>query len=69
MFLLKKDTPFVGDDLAQHTFDILKHAITHASVLQPLYYTKDYSLYVAPSLNTIDMVLVQIDEHDHEHVI
>ena len=29
----------------------------------------DYSLYVSTSLTTIDMVLAQTDEYDHEHVI
>ena len=53
----------------QHVFDYLKHALTHAPVLQPPNYTKDYSLYVVTSLSTIGMVLVQTDEHDHEHVI
>ena len=37
--------------------------------LQPPNYAKDYSLYVAASLSTIGMVLVQIDEHDQERVI
>ena len=53
----------------QRTFDYLKHALTHAPVLQPPNYAKDYSLYVAASLYTIGMVLVQTDEHDQEHVI
>ena len=53
----------------QHAFDNLKHALTHAPVLQPPYYTKDYSLYGATSLSTIGMVLVQTREHDLEHVI
>ena len=38
-------------------------------MLQPPDYTKGYSLYVAASLSTIGMVLVQTDEHDLEHVI
>ena len=38
-------------------------------MLQPPDYTKDYSLYVAASLSTIGMVLIQKDEHDQEHVI
>ena len=50
-------------------FDNLKHALTHAPVLQPPDYTKDYSLYVATSLSTIGMVLVQKDESNLEHVI
>ena len=61
MQLLKKETPFVWDDLAQHVFNNLKHAIRHAAMLQPPDYTRDYSLYVAASLSTIGMVLVQAD--------
>ena len=38
-------------------------------MLQPPDYTKDYFLYVAASLSTIGMVLVQTDENDQEHVI
>ena len=69
MRLLKKDTAFVWDDFVQRAFDNLKHALTHTPVLQPPNYTKDYSFYVVASLSTIGMVLVQIDEHDQEHVI
>ena len=64
MRLLNKYTPFVWDDFAQGAFDNLKHALTHAPVLQPPNYAQDYSLYVVASLSTIGMVLVQTDEHD-----
>ena len=30
MRLLKKDTPFVWDELSQHAFNTLKHSIMHA---------------------------------------
>ena len=69
MRLLKRDTPFSWDDFVQRAFDNLKHALTHAPLLQPPNYTKDYSLYVATSLYTIGIVLVQTDEHDQENVI
>ena len=69
MRFLKKDTPFVWDDFAQCAFDNIKHALTHALVLQPPNYAKGYYLYVVASLSTIGIVLVQIDEHDQEHVI
>ena len=59
MRLLKKDIPFFWDDFAQCSFDNIKHALTHAPVLQPPNYTKEYSLYVAASLFTIGMVLIQ----------
>ena len=66
---IKKGTPFVWDDLAQNAFNNIKHALTHAPMLQPPNYTRDYSMYVAASFSTIGMVLVQIDKHDQEHVI
>ena len=50
-------------------FENLKHALTHAPILQPPNYNKDYSFYLVASLSTIGMVLVQTYEHDHEHVI
>ena len=50
-------------------FDNLKHALTHALVLQPPDYTEDYYLYVATSMSTIGMVLVQTNEHNLEDVI
>ena len=58
MHLLKKDTPFIWDDLVQRAFNTLKHAIMHAPILQPPIYSKDYSLYVVASLSTINMVLI-----------
>ena len=64
MRFLKKDTPFVWDDFVQCAFENIKHVLTHAPVLQPPNYTKDYSLYVVASLFTIGMVLVQTDEHN-----
>ena len=35
MRLLKKDTSFFWDDQAQHTFDNLKHTLTHSPVIHP----------------------------------
>ena len=61
MRLLKKDTPFIWDDFMQRIFDNIKHALTHAPVLQPPNYAQDYSLYVASSLSMIGIVLVQTD--------
>jgi hypothetical protein len=69
MRLLQKNTPFIWDDTAQWSFDALKHALTHAPLLHPPEYTKDYILYLAASTSTIAMVLVQEDPNDEEHVI
>ena len=69
MRFLKKDTPFIWEYFVQCAFDNIKHALTHAPMLQPPNYAQDYSLYVATSLSTKGMVLVQTDEHDLEHVI
>ena len=69
MRLLKKNTPFFWDDQAQHTFDNLKHALTHSPVIHPPFYSKNFLLYIAASATTIAMVLVQDNLHGQEHVI
>jgi hypothetical protein len=69
MRLLQKNTPFIWDDIAQWSFDALKHALTHAPLLHPSKYTRDYILYLAASASTIAMVLVQKDPNNEEHVI
>jgi hypothetical protein len=69
MWFLQKDTPFISDDIAQQSFDTLKHALTHAPLLHPPEYTKDYILYLAASTSTIAMVLVQEDPNGEKHVI
>ena len=40
MRLLKNDTLFVWDDLAQHALNNLKHTLMHTPVLEPPNYTK-----------------------------
>jgi hypothetical protein len=47
MCLLKKDVPFYWDDVAQCSFDALKHALTTAPLLWPPNYNKDFLLYLA----------------------
>jgi hypothetical protein len=69
MRLLQKNVPFIWDDTAQRSFDALKNALTHAPLLHPLEYTKDYILYLAASTSTIAMVLVQEDSNDEEQMI
>ena len=62
MRLLNKDTPFEWDERAQESFDALKWALASALVISPPDYSRDFLLYVATSLETIGMVLVQEDE-------
>ena len=67
--LLKQNTPFFWDEIADKSFDALKHALTHAPLLHPPNYNQDYLLYLVASQSTIGMVLVQEDEFGSEHVI
>ena len=67
--LLKHNTPFFWDEIADKSFDALKHALTHTSLLHTPNYNQDYFLYLAASHSTIGMVLVQEDGFGSEHVI
>jgi hypothetical protein len=69
MHLLKKDVPFYWDDVAQLSFEELKHALTTAPLLRPPNYNKDFLLYMVAADSTIDMVLVQEDDLFSEYVI
>jgi hypothetical protein len=69
MRLLKKYVPFNWDDVAQCSFDALKHALTTAPLLRPPNYNKDFLLYLATAESTINMVLVQEDKLFSEYVI
>eukprot|EP00253_Pinus_taeda_P012437 PITA_12437 len=60
--LLKQNTPFFLDEIADKSFDALKHALTHAPLLHPPNYNQDYFLYLVSSHSTIGMVLFQEDE-------
>ena len=69
MFLLKQDTPFVWDEIAQLAFEALKKYLLSAPLLYPLYYSHDFILYLAASWSTIGAVLVQEDDKLQEHVV
>ena len=69
MHLLKKDTTFCWDERAQESFDALKRALASPPMLIPPDYSHEFFIYVAASMETISMVLVQEDEELHEHVI
>jgi hypothetical protein len=69
MHLLKKDVPFFWDEVVQHSFDALKHALTTTPLLWPPNYNKDFLLYLASAESTIGMVLVQEDDSFFEYVI
>eukprot|EP00253_Pinus_taeda_P021411 PITA_21411 len=67
--LLKRDTPFRWDAIAEESFSHLKTLLVSAPLLQPPNYHHDYTLYLAAADTTIRMVLVQDDDHGIEHVI
>jgi hypothetical protein len=69
MILLQKDIPFIWDDIAQLSFDALKHALTNTPLLHPPDYVRDYIIYLDASITTISMVLIQEDYNGDEHVI
>jgi hypothetical protein len=67
--LLKKDSEFVWDTIANNSFEALKLSLTQAPLLFPPDYSRDYFLYLAASEYTIGMVLVQEDDAHDEHVV
>jgi len=69
MRILKKGVPFYWDELAQLSFDALKHAQTSIPLLLPLDYNKYFLLYLATTESTISMVLVKENDLLEEHVI
>ena len=69
MRLLKQDTPFVWDEIAQLAFEALKKSLLSAPLLCPPDYSQDFILYLAASESTIGVVLVQEDDKIQEHVI
>ena len=69
MCLLKQDTPFVWDEIAQLAFEALKKALFSAPLFRLLDYFRDFILYLAASESTIGVVLVQEDDKLQEHVI
>ena len=69
MHLLKQDTPFVWDEIAQLAFEELKKALLSAPLLRWPYYSRDFILYLAVSNSTIGVVLVQEDDKLQEHVV
>jgi len=66
---LKKEIPFIWDELSQRYFDALKHVLTNVPLLHPLDYQWDYFIYLAASDANIDLVLVQEDHSISKHVI
>ena len=69
MCLLKQDTPFVWDEIAQLAFEALKKALLSALLLHSPDYSRDFILYLAASKSTIGVVLVQEDDKLQEHVV
>ena len=69
MCMLKQDTPFVWDEIAQLAFKELKKDLLSAPLSLPPDYYWDFILYLATSESTIGVVLVQEDDKPQEHVI
>eukprot|EP00253_Pinus_taeda_P030668 PITA_30668 len=67
--LLKGDTPFRWDAIAEESFSHLKTLLVSAPLLRSPNYHCDYTLYLATADTTIGMVLVQDDDDGTEHVI
>jgi hypothetical protein len=67
--LLKKDSKFVWDTIANNAFEALKLSLTRAPLLFPPDYSRDYFIYLAASEYTIGMVLIQEDDAHDEHVV
>ena len=51
------------------SFDALKRDLASTLMLIPPEYSHDFFIYVAMSMETVGMVLVQEDEEFHEHAI
>jgi hypothetical protein len=69
MRLLKKDSEFIWDTIANNAFEDLKLSLMRAPLLFPPDYSCDYFLYLVASKYTIGMFLVQEDDAHDEHVI
>ena len=52
--LLKQYIPFFWDEIADRSFDALKHALTHAPLLHPPNYNQAYFLYLPASFHHWD---------------
>ena len=59
MHLLKQDTPFLWDEVAQQSFEALNKELLSAPLLCPPDYIIDFILYLAAPYSTVDIVLVQ----------
>jgi len=59
--LLKKEVPFIWDQVAHASFDALKESLMKASLMYAPDYQKYFNLYLAAADTTIAMVLIQED--------
>jgi len=69
MQLLKRDTPFIWDAVAQESFEQLKALLVFASLLHLPNYHHDYTLYLAAIDTIIGMVLFQDDDDGTKHIV
>ncbi len=59
--LLKKDVPFLSNDAQQHSFTILKDALTHAPILAFADYKLPFTMCTDASALGIGAVLMQTE--------
>ena len=65
---MKKEVPFIWDQVAQASFYALKQSLIKASLMYAPDYQKDFNLYLVIADTTIAMVLVQ-EDNGIEHPI
>lgn len=59
MHVLKKEVPFICDQVAQASSDALKCSVIKTSLMYAPNYQKDFNLYLVVADTTIAMVLVK----------
>jgi hypothetical protein len=66
--LLCHDFPFRWDEHAQTTFDDLKVVLSHAPLISPPDYDRDYILYLSASAVSVAGVLIQLGDDGRENL-
>jgi hypothetical protein len=67
--LLCHDISFRWDEHAQTAFDDLKEVLSHAPLISPPEYDRDYILYLLASVLSVAGVHIQLGDDGRKHVI